>query len=258
MTAHPRQFCLFQAKAMLLLAAWCGQPAAIVPQLHGNEEQSSYGILRGSGRRSFGQQTILEAAPQRHSDAVKARKRKAFILIRSEDRHLSMRTQDSLLWCSLLTMNHIGAWKRFLAFWLTLSSFKLLASAAPVADPVDQLAATALNNVYKILDGSLSDNATHTKCTKSKLLVRKEYGDLTVAERTNYVNAVKCLQSKPSKLSASVAPGAKSRFDDFVAVHLNQTLTIHLTVRPAKHCISTRTDQIGQLSHLAQVLHMGV
>ncbi|KAF2736727.1 Di-copper centre-containing protein [Polyplosphaeria fusca] len=119
--------------------------------------------------------------------------------------------------------------KRALAVWLLASGLKVWTNAAPVADPVDQLAATALNNVYKVLDGTLSDGATHTKCTKSKLLVRKEYGALTIPERDSYVKAVLCLMSKPSKLSASQAPGAKNRYDDFVAVHLQQTLTIHLT-----------------------------
>ncbi|KAJ1323862.1 tyrosinase [Microdochium nivale] len=33
----------------------------------------------------------------------------------------------------------------------------------------------------------------------------------------------------PSLIPEGVAPGAKSRFDDFVAVHINQTLTIHFT-----------------------------
>lgn len=40
---------------------------------------------------------------------------------------------------------------------------------------------------------------------------------------------MKCLQSKPAKTPASVAPGAKTRYDDFVATHINQTLTIHYT-----------------------------
>lgn len=31
----------------------------------------------------------------------------------------------------------------------------------------------------------------------------------------------------PSKLPPGLAPGAKSRYDDFVAVHVNQTNTIH-------------------------------
>jgi len=40
-----------------------------------------------------------------------------------------------------------------------------------------------------------------------------------------------CLIAKPSKLDSSKFPGAKSRYDDFVVVHMNQTLTIHGTVR---------------------------
>ncbi len=44
--------------------------------------------------------------------------------------------------------------------------------------------------------------------------------DLTVAERQDYIKAVLCLQSKPPKVSKAIAPGAKSRFDDFVAFHM--------------------------------------
>jgi tyrosinase len=42
---------------------------------------------------------------------------------------------------------------------------------------------------------------------------------------------VKCIRSKPSVFPAGQVPGSKSVYDDFIAVHLNQTLTIHLTVR---------------------------
>lgn len=49
-------------------------------------------------------------------------------------------------------------------------------------------------------------------------------------ERKAYTDAVLCLQSKPSKFPAGVAPGAKTRYDDFVAVHINSTLFIHATV----------------------------
>ena len=40
-----------------------------------------------------------------------------------------------------------------------------------------------------------------------------------------------CIQKKPSKLDPAKFPGAKSRYDDFVVVHMNQTLNIHGTVR---------------------------
>lgn len=96
-------------------------------------------------------------------------------------------------------------------------------------DAVDFLAQNSLRNVYKVLYGSLSDGAVHTSCTLDKLTVRKEYGDLTIAQRAEYVKAVQCIMSKPSKFSESQVPGAKSRYDDFVAIHLQQTLNIHGT-----------------------------
>ncbi|KAL2165018.1 hypothetical protein VTH06DRAFT_314 [Thermothelomyces fergusii] len=65
------------------------------------------------------------------------------------------------------------------------------------------------------------------RCTADKLVFRREYGSLSKAERLAYVNAVKCLQSKPARTPASVAPGARSRFDDFVVTHIQQTLDIH-------------------------------
>jgi len=52
---------------------------------------------------------------------------------------------------------------------------------------------------------------------------------LTKTERASYIKAVKCLQAKQAKTPSSAAPGAKTRSDDFVAAHSNQTLTIHWT-----------------------------
>lgn len=52
-------------------------------------------------------------------------------------------------------------------------------------------------------------------------------GSLSGQQRIAFTDAVTCLQSKPSKIPAGVAPGAKSRFDDFIATHINQSLIIH-------------------------------
>lgn len=54
-------------------------------------------------------------------------------------------------------------------------------------------------------------------------------GDLTTDERDDYVKSVKCLMSSPSKLSATQYPGAKTRYDDFVVVHMNMTPSVHST-----------------------------
>ncbi|KAH7370471.1 hypothetical protein BKA65DRAFT_418020 [Rhexocercosporidium sp. MPI-PUGE-AT-0058] len=103
--------------------------------------------------------------------------------------------------------------------------------AAPLSKrgPDDDLAAKALENAYKVLNGSLSDGSTKVTCTKDTLAVRKEYGDLTNDEKDDYVKSVKCLMAAPSRLSSTQYPGAKSRYDDFVVVHINMTMGVHDT-----------------------------
>lgn len=46
-------------------------------------------------------------------------------------------------------------------------------------------------------------------------------------DRKAYIKAVQCLRELPSKSDKTWAPAAKTRYDDFVAVHVNQTLYIH-------------------------------
>ena len=89
----------------------------------------------------------------------------------------------------------------------------------------DKLEAQGLINLAKYEAGH---NPPPT-CNISTGYVRKEWDTFTAAGKTAYINAVLCLQSKPAK-SGAFAPGAKSRYDDFVAVHINQTLSIHGTV----------------------------
>jgi tyrosinase len=52
---------------------------------------------------------------------------------------------------------------------------------------------------------------------------------MSANERKGYIKAVKCLMSAPSKSDPVLVPGARTRYDDFVAQHMNQTLTIHVT-----------------------------
>ncbi|RYN81586.1 hypothetical protein AA0117_g2247 [Alternaria alternata] len=71
--------------------------------------------------------------------------------------------------------------------------------------------------------------AKSTSCTKDKLRVRREWGDITASEKRAYIAAVQCITKAPSKLSPTQYPGAKTRFDDFVAIHMKNTLSIHGT-----------------------------
>ncbi|KAK4144974.1 uncharacterized protein C8A04DRAFT_10984 [Dichotomopilus funicola] len=54
-------------------------------------------------------------------------------------------------------------------------------------------------------------------------------GDISDDEKKEYIAAMLCLMDSPSKLDPTQFPGAKSRYDDFVVVHMNQTMNIHGT-----------------------------
>ncbi|KAL4887691.1 tyrosinase central domain protein [Aspergillus karnatakaensis] len=65
------------------------------------------------------------------------------------------------------------------------------------------------------------------QCTPDQALVRKEWGSLTTTERQNYIDAIWCLRGKPSVLPNEKFPGVQDRVDDFVATHINYTMSIH-------------------------------
>lgn len=62
------------------------------------------------------------------------------------------------------------------------------------------------------------------------VLIGNIRSSLSEDQRKNYTKAVKCLQSRPSRTPSREVPGSRSRYDDFLATHINQTLSIHGTV----------------------------
>ncbi|EJT69611.1 hypothetical protein GGTG_13227 [Gaeumannomyces tritici R3-111a-1] len=66
-------------------------------------------------------------------------------------------------------------------------------------------------------------------CTAENVRVRKEYGDLTKEERSDYIRAIQCLMDKPGKVDRTFSLGTRSRFDDFAVEHITKTLGIHFT-----------------------------
>ncbi|RJE23969.1 tyrosinase [Aspergillus sclerotialis] len=66
-------------------------------------------------------------------------------------------------------------------------------------------------------------------CTLSKLRIRRDWRAFSAAEKKDYIKAVRCLQELPARTPAHLAAGAKTRYDDFLATHINQTLNIHYT-----------------------------
>lgn len=97
---------------------------------------------------------------------------------------------------------------------------------AVAADQLDQLASFAQEQVNATLAGN---NKKRGGCNLSNVAVRREWNALSKSERKAYTAAVQCLQKKQTKTPASLIPGARSRFDDWVGTHVNQTMTIHYT-----------------------------
>ncbi|KAM5368490.1 hypothetical protein ACJZ2D_009467 [Fusarium nematophilum] len=74
--------------------------------------------------------------------------------------------------------------------------------------------------------------ATQTRtsqCTLENAGVRKNWEKLSGDERKEYIRAVKCLLSSPSKTDPALNTGARVRFDDFAVQHINQTMGVHVT-----------------------------
>lgn len=80
-------------------------------------------------------------------------------------------------------------------------------------------------NLWAIILASPLATALHSQCTD--LLTRR--GNLGRSGRLDYIRAVRCLASLPSKIDPVKAPGARSRYDDFQASHILQTTLVHGT-----------------------------
>ncbi|KAF2130944.1 Di-copper centre-containing protein [Dothidotthia symphoricarpi CBS 119687] len=91
----------------------------------------------------------------------------------------------------------------------------------------DRLAAQGMINLglYTAQNGYPSPKT----CSPKNLSVRREWSLLLRSEKLNYIDAIKCLHSKPAKTPSAIASGAKNRYDDFVVTHIIQTYEVHGT-----------------------------
>jgi tyrosinase len=62
---------------------------------------------------------------------------------------------------------------------------------------------------------------------RSRSIADGNRNTLTTKEKADYINSIKCLQSKPAMTPTEAAPGVRTRYDDFTAVHVNNTVRIH-------------------------------
>lgn len=101
------------------------------------------------------------------------------------------------------------------------------------ASKSNAIAASQMDYLARIALGVATDNvAQHQQngCTKQDLRVRRNWMAFSDGEKKAYIKSVRCLQKLPARTPATLAAGAKTRYDDFVATHINQTLGIHYTV----------------------------
>ncbi|PWY88510.1 Di-copper centre-containing protein [Aspergillus heteromorphus CBS 117.55] len=95
-------------------------------------------------------------------------------------------------------------------------------AVAAAAAQISHLASHAYNETIANLPSS-------GPCTRETLRIRRNWRAFSTPEKKAYIDSVLCLQSRPARTPSELAPGAKTRYDDFVATHINQTLEIHYT-----------------------------
>lgn len=126
-----------------------------------------------------------------------------------------------------------------------MKTSSVLAMAATLANaialPLDKLPTSASSDIgtaqeqlQALIYHASSVVQSHGKsynstCKPQDIKIRREWGALSAKERIAYTDAVRCLQKKGAKSPASWAPGAKTRYDDWVATHVDQSLVIHYT-----------------------------
>ena len=129
-----------------------------------------------------------------------------------------------------LPKRHANASKIVMHFTNTAAAVSLLAVSAQAWKPSSTNGTDRLAAVGKVkLEQHHAASYSNSSCTSANTAVRKEWLSLSDEEKIAYTDAVKCLMELPS-ISGEAIPGAKSRFDDFIGVHINQTPFIHVTV----------------------------
>lgn len=110
-------------------------------------------------------------------------------------------------------------------------------SIPAVASASTAEAALQLEHLAKAALGVAKQNIVHqdtcqrkVACTSKNVQVRRNWRAFSSKQKRAFIRAVRCLQRRPAQTPSKLAPGAKTRYDDFVATHINQTGQIHYSV----------------------------
>ncbi|KAF2641664.1 Di-copper centre-containing protein [Massarina eburnea CBS 473.64] len=104
-------------------------------------------------------------------------------------------------------------------------------ASTDITEAVEQLAhiASYAQDTWNTTLAGTNSKRKRGTCNIGNVSVRKEWNALSNVEKKAYTDAVVCLQSKEAQTPTSLIPGVRSRFDDWVGAHINQTREIHYT-----------------------------
>jgi tyrosinase len=97
-------------------------------------------------------------------------------------------------------------------------------SMTVASSQLDQLGQFALDVTKNVIHHSTGN------CTLETLRFRRDWRAFSTLEKKAYLESVLYLQALPARTPSMLAPGARTRYDDFVATHINQTDFIHRSV----------------------------
>ncbi|KAH6699998.1 hypothetical protein BKA64DRAFT_565464 [Cadophora sp. MPI-SDFR-AT-0126] len=95
---------------------------------------------------------------------------------------------------------------------------------------LDAIVSESSANIISILEARTASNSSDS-CNSENVVVRREWAALSSVDKINYIDAVKCMMNTSAITPLSAAPGVRTRFDDFAALHINSTSVIHWTSR---------------------------
>jgi tyrosinase len=87
----------------------------------------------------------------------------------------------------------------------------------------------ALEKVSQVATHRLQERPQNGTCTFENARVRTEFRKMSNQDRKSFTDAIMCLKQVPTTADATAYPGVKSRYDEYVATHINMTMSIHVT-----------------------------
>jgi tyrosinase len=87
----------------------------------------------------------------------------------------------------------------------------------------------ALEDANQVAIQRLQERELTGDCTFETARVRTEFRKMSNEDRKSFTDAITCLKQVPTTVDTTSMPGVKSRYDEYVATHINMTMNIHVT-----------------------------